>query len=167
MPQSPDTADNVALREKILTTLSPKEQAIFLFVEHLAQFERDFQPEPGQILSIAWDSSRTTQQIYEEALKGNTGRLPVPYGGHYDSFGWMTWYKRDPSRKQYPTLGSSDIRIVERGQSLVFEANGSTLKGTRSWWEAATKDIEYPILVENGDTTPVYKNPAYQAVEGK
>jgi hypothetical protein len=176
MLPNPDTASNDGPRERVLISLSPKEQAIFLFVEHLIQVEKNFQPKQGQTLSITWNYGRTTQYLYEESLKGNTFLLPVPRAGHYEAFSWVVGYTFDPENrkkftsyekyiKAYPSFGSSDIRIIDRGTDIVFNANLGSLKGTESWWEAATKEIEYPILVEDHSGTVIYKNPAYEAIK--
>ena len=165
--------DVQSLREEVLNKLSPKEKAVFLFVEHLLQVERDFKPEKeDQILTIGWKYGRTTSQIYEAALKGNIFMLPTPEGQQFASFSWTTGYDSTPERRaqfqsyekfleEFPSRGSSDIRILDRLGSIVFNANLGNLKGTESWWSAATDTIEYPIMVQNRDRTVIYRNPSH------
>lgn len=159
-------------REELLKSLSPKEEAIFKFLEHLGKLEKQPRSKNDPKLKISWDYGISTEKRVNAALSGNTSLLPVPRKGRYTTFEWFTGYKLDLDvRRQYksleeyraafPSKGSSDIRIYDMGDSLRFFANTGSFEGVEKDWAEAVDDIPYPIQVKDRHGFR-YENPAYR-----
>ena len=165
-------------RDQLLKELPPKDVAIFRFVEHLLKLEQVPRGDSEPKLSITWNYGRTTEEIIEAALNGETHLLPIPQKREYKVFGWSTSYTLDRKvrnqfasfddyRAAYPSKGSIDIRILHLSlpfDSLLFVANLSSFKGMEEDWAIAFDKEPYPIKVRDHHDF-LYTNPAFKAKE--
>ncbi|MBU0570140.1 hypothetical protein KKB40_05195 [Patescibacteria group bacterium] len=161
-------------REELLKQLSPKEAAMFRFLEHLVELEetpREYD-EPG--VKVSWDYGFSTRSKVDGILEGDTYKIPLPHEGKYITFGWIIGYdyfepemkKKYPKYKDFadacPSKGSSDIRIFDLGNHLSLQANIGRLEGMEQELKDAFDEEPYPVKVEDREGFE-YFNPAYEA----
>ena len=161
--ERPISQFTTSVEDEFGNELENKEKAIILFLKNVANLESNDNNEDGRRWEINWQNG-STQNLPDKNF------IPVPYGEFYEVFTWMRvplypTGANDQIMRQIntnvETLGSSDIRIIDADDSLLFTANIGALEGTQDWWEETVGAIKYPIKVTDRHGF-LYTNKAFQ-----
>ena len=170
---------SLSIEEKegvLLNNLSLKEKALFRLVKYLAEEENKPRGESDPRIIIRFEYELTANQILDATLdRGYGSYLPTPYGEDYQDFSWMTGYEDRPEirkkypdydsyKKDYPTIGSRDIRVLnhhgKNSDPLLFFANTGSFTGMEAELKEAFEGEPFPIIVRDRNGFE-YKNPAF------
>lgn len=181
MQQESDAAYS-AQREALLSKLTPKQSAMFNFMEHLV--EQTQRPDLGPLqprVRITWQNRTIHDAMTRLIREQDLYSLNLP-SHTYGIFGWTIGYAIDPDkdniddenlfrqvmklRKFTPTRGNWEIRIVDRGENILLLANGGGFSEMTREWEDAVGSIPYPMVVEDKNNLR-FENQAYKAKFGK
>lgn len=170
---------------RLLETFEVHEKALFRFLVHLAQLEKDSQDKPVDTVVplIGWNFGYTTQDLLHMAVDNQTFPLS-DLNNHYDVMSWQygintkhpdyhSYIKNIDEESVYKFLdkkhgGSSDVRIIHYGvdqqrKALRFFANMGSLKGMEEDFKKAFDNESYPVFCEDRSGFH-YENPAYSAL---
>lgn len=174
--------DSTAIEQR-MKELPAMEVAVFKLILHLHNLEQKKYESSEQRPILDFEYGRTSTQIIEDVIEGDTFSLPIPHSDRYAVFGWMMGFPYDPEEaKQFPSqkayreahlsVGSSDIRIFDYKDEVISEpclkffANMGSFKGMVGHWKEALDQINYPCFVEDRNGFR-FENAAYQIQKSK